>query len=77
MRGTPARAIQERAGHQALATMQPYMHLNPAAIQAAVRHVEDSSEDRPHGDGEIVEEAGKQRLRKVAEETVGLPTEAR
>ena len=32
MRGAPARAIQELAGHQDLATTQRYMHLSPAAI---------------------------------------------
>ena len=37
MRGAPARAIQELAGHQDLATTQRYMHLSPAAIEAAIR----------------------------------------
>ena len=32
MRGAPARAIQELAGHQDLSTTQRYMHLSPAAI---------------------------------------------
>ena len=31
MRGAPARAIQELAGHQDLGTTQRYMHLSPAA----------------------------------------------
>ncbi len=34
MRGAPARAIQELAGHQDLATTQRYMHLSPAALEA-------------------------------------------
>ena len=34
MRGAPARAIQELAGHQDLATTQRYMHLSPAAIES-------------------------------------------
>jgi integrase len=37
MRGAPARAIQELAGHQDLATTQRYMHLSPAAVESAIR----------------------------------------
>jgi integrase len=37
MRGAPARAIQELAGHQELGTTQRYMHLSPAALDAAIR----------------------------------------
>ncbi len=37
MRGAPARAIQELAGHQDLATTQRYMHLSQAAIEGAIR----------------------------------------
>ena len=37
MRGAPARAIQELAGHQDLVTTQRYMHLSPAAIEGAIR----------------------------------------
>jgi site-specific recombinase XerD len=37
MRGAPARAIQELAGHQDLATTQRYMHVSPAAIDDAIR----------------------------------------
>jgi site-specific recombinase XerD len=40
MRGAPARAIQDLAGHQALGTTQRYMHLSPAAIDAAIRLLE-------------------------------------
>lgn len=37
MRGALARAIQELAGHMDLATTQRYMHLSPAAIEGAIR----------------------------------------
>jgi site-specific recombinase XerD len=39
MRGAPARAIQELAGHQDLGTTR-YMHLSPAALDAAIRLLE-------------------------------------
>src|SRR5437763_10250730 len=45
MRGAPARAIQELAGHEDLATTQRYMHLSPAAIEGAIRLL-DSTSDR-------------------------------
>jgi len=37
MRGAPARAIQELAGHSELGMTQRYMHLSPAALDAAVQ----------------------------------------
>ena len=40
MRGAPARAIQELAGHQDLITTQRYMHLSAAAIEGAIRLLE-------------------------------------
>ena len=40
MRGAPARAIQELAGHQDLTTTQRYMHLSPAALEGAIRLLE-------------------------------------
>jgi site-specific recombinase XerD len=40
MKGAPARAIQELAGHQDLMTTQRYMHLSPAALEAAIRLLE-------------------------------------
>jgi site-specific recombinase XerD len=42
MRG--AAAIQELAGHQDLGTTQRYMHLSPAAIDAAIRLLETGTE---------------------------------
>ena len=40
MKGAPARAIQELAGHQDLTTTQRYMHLSPAARESAIRLLE-------------------------------------
>jgi site-specific recombinase XerD len=40
MRGAPARAIQELAGHKELSMTQRYMHLSPAALDAAIRLLE-------------------------------------
>ena len=45
MRGAPARAIQELAGHADLTMTQRYMHLSPAALDAAINLL-----DRPSGD---------------------------
>jgi site-specific recombinase XerD len=44
MRGAPARAIQELAGHQDLSTTQRYMHLSPAALDSAIRLLEGGTE---------------------------------
>ena len=49
MRGAPARAIQELAGHSELSVTQRYMHLSPAALDAAIRLL-DSRFGLPWGD---------------------------
>jgi integrase len=52
MRGAPATAIQALVGHQDLSMTQRYMHLSPAALDAAIRLLDD------HERGDIVETGG-------------------
>jgi integrase len=56
MKGAPARAIQELAGHQDLATTQRYMHLSPAALDAAIRLLDGPKPT--YRVGEMMEAAG-------------------
>ena len=57
MRGAPARAIQELAGHQDLSTTQRYMHLSPAAIEGAIRLL-DQGRTISNTVGDILETGG-------------------
>jgi len=56
------RAIQELAGHQDLDTTQRYMHLSPAALDAAIRLLDGPAEAGHHDHhaarGEMLEAAG-------------------
>jgi site-specific recombinase XerD len=59
MRGAPARAIQELAGHQDLTTTQRYMHLSPAAIEGAMRLLNQPKTGL--GRGDILETVGGEK----------------
>jgi site-specific recombinase XerD len=50
MRGAPARAIQELAGHQDITTTQRYMHLSPAAVVSAICLLESRNSGSDFGD---------------------------
>jgi integrase len=51
MAGTPARVIQEVAGHHDIRTTQRYMHLSPAAVENAMRWIDQLQPNR----GEMLE----------------------
>jgi integrase len=51
MRGAGARAIQELAGHRALTTTQRYMHLSSAAVEGAIRLLDQPAPIYETGDG--------------------------
>jgi integrase len=50
MRGAGARVIQELAGHQDLVTTQRYMHVSPAAIESAIRLLDQARSGGSFGD---------------------------
>ncbi len=50
MRGAPAKAIQELAGHRDLEETQRYMHLSPAAIEGAIRLLDQKEKVSRFGD---------------------------
>jgi integrase len=70
MRGAPAKAIQDLAGHKDLAMTQRYMHLSPAALDAAIRLL-DGAEDGSFGVravknfGDVVETATEEQKRSI------------
>jgi integrase len=60
MKGAPAKAIQELAGHADLTTTMRYMHLSPAARDSAIRLLDQPfQESHAAGRGEILETAVK------------------
>ncbi len=64
MRGAPVRAIQELAGHQELGTTQRYMHLSPAAIEGAIRLLDQRAGVSGFGDMLETEAATAENERK-------------
>lgn len=60
MRGAPARAIQELAGHKDITTTQRYMHLSPAAVVSAIRLLE--NRDPVSESGDIVETGSGEKV---------------
>jgi len=50
MKGAPAKAIQELAGHTELTTTQRFMHLSPAALDAAIRLLDSPGIDSSRGE---------------------------
>jgi hypothetical protein len=50
MRGAPAKAIQELAGHTSLTTTLRYMHLSPSERQGAIRLLNRREEGRIFGE---------------------------
>jgi site-specific recombinase XerC len=62
MKGAPARAIHELAGHADLATAQRYMHLSPAATEDAIQlldmRLDAQSRVETHS-GHAIDENGK------------------
>ena len=61
MRGAPARAIQELAGHQDLTTTQRYMHLSPAALDSAIRLLDASG--MPPSFGDMLEKGSTEKTK--------------
>jgi integrase len=62
MRGAPARAIQELAGHGELGTTQRYMHLSPAAIEGAIRLLDSPGGLRDRGDSGETSCSGEEKV---------------
>jgi site-specific recombinase XerD len=56
MRGAPIKAVQELAGHRELGMTQRYMHLSPAALDSAIRLLDQPPAVKSFGD--ILETAG-------------------
>ena len=67
MRGAPARAIQELAGHQDLTTTQRYMHLSPAALDRAIELLD--APPAASGRGDILETEKGQPAKSGEEES--------
>ena len=75
MKGAPAKAIQELAGHKDLTTTQRYMYLSPPALDAAIRLLDSPGVNVSRR--EIVETAECWIFEvTLSQRDSGLPTEA-
>ncbi len=63
MRGAPARAIQELAGHQDLTTTQRYMHLSPAELDRAIQLLDSQPIEAERGD--ILETGSSENAKSI------------
>ena len=64
MRGAPARAIQELAGHSELQMTQRYMHLSPAALDAAIQLLDGREHSASRGNIVATATASASEVRK-------------
>jgi hypothetical protein len=81
MKGAPAKAIQELAGHANLTTTMRYRHLSPGAKDAAIRLL-DQRPEWEEGRGDVGETkkpafAGSNDLQQLIVEAPGIEPSAR
>ena len=66
MRGAPIKAIQELAGHRELGMTQRYMHLSPAALDSAIRLLDQPTAVKNFGDMlETADQSGGNRMERT------------
>ncbi|TAK04041.1 site-specific integrase [Patescibacteria group bacterium] len=73
MRGAPAKAIQELAGHADLSTTMGYMHLTPSARAAAIGLLERRGQPQGYGNLTAMEGTNAEVLAVGEKKTLGFP----